>query len=87
MGITTPPEVRLSPGQRRFAEEHHAHLGMNPADAGVYLYREDRCATYRWLVDPTGQTLEADTFRKSPPEGIEHSAPSHKPRFVFREDR
>jgi hypothetical protein len=62
-------EVRLSPGQQRFAEEHDARLGMGTPHSlkEVFLYHDDSWATYRWLVDDSGRAIDSMTFRKSPP--------------------
>jgi hypothetical protein len=87
MGITATYETQLSPGQARFALEHDAHAGMNTQHDEVYLYREDLCATYRWVVDHAGRTLEAQTFRKSPPEPIERRGESRLPRFTLQDRR
>ncbi len=64
--------VALSPGQARFAREHDASLAM-PAAADrreVFLYHDDAWATYRWLVDDSGQAVDLVTFRKSPPVAV-----------------
>ncbi len=64
--------MTLSPGQARFAEEHDARLGMLTADGHkeVFLYHDDAWATYRWLVDDSGQAVDAMTFRKSPQDTV-----------------
>ncbi len=63
----------MSSAQARFARDHGARVGISPAnhERNVFLYREDPWATYRWLVDDTGQAIEAETFRKSPSDAIQ----------------
>ncbi len=73
MSIAGTDEIGLSPAQARFARLHGAGNRINRAihPRDVFLYREEPWATYRWLVDDTGQTIESKTFRRSPCESPE----------------
>jgi hypothetical protein len=86
MAITVINEAQLSPAQARFALEHDAHLGISCCSERpeVFLYREDPWATYRWLVDRSGQLLESEIFRKSPQEATDDYAANVQSRSIVR---
>jgi hypothetical protein len=54
----------MSPAQRLFAHSARATYGVR-ADRGTYLYRDEPWATYRYLVDGEGRTLQTTRFLKS----------------------
>jgi hypothetical protein len=86
MGTTDRYETALSPGQARFAVEHDAHASVScrVKEPEVYLYREAPWATYRWLVDRSGDLLEAEIFRKSPRQGSFLSCASEEAQDLAR---
>ena len=59
----------LTPGQARFAREHNALPGMHAThdERMVFLYRDNRCATYRWLLDESGEAVDTAKFRRCVP--------------------
>jgi hypothetical protein len=57
--------TELSAAQLRFAEHKRATPGVRGSADGVFLYRDEPWATYRWLVDTDGRTLEATRFLKT----------------------
>lgn len=54
----------LSPAQREFASCERATPGMR-GTTGVFLYREERRATYRWLVSREGYVLDTARFARA----------------------
>ena len=62
MSITTPP-AELTPGQRRFAEEHDATPGLFLPHA-VLMYRGSGRIVCRWIVDGSGRCLDSVEFRR-----------------------
>ncbi len=81
MERTDTYETELSPGQARFALEHEAKSGVCCCETTeVFLYREEPWATYRWLVDRSGQVLDSEIFRRSPQESFDlHAASRQSP--------
>jgi hypothetical protein len=57
----------LSPAQREFASCERASPGMR-GTTGVFLYREELRATYRWLVSKEGYVLDAARFARAASE-------------------
>ena len=61
----------LSTAQRQFAQRHEAEVVLDADHGAVFLYHTDRGATYRWLVDRAGRTLETIRFSDRPtPAGL-----------------
>lgn len=64
-GMTCLPEIRLTPKQDRFAEEHNATVGTRtPDDQSVCLYRDLPGRTVRWIVGPSGDVRDETAFRR-----------------------
>jgi hypothetical protein len=54
----------LSPAQVRFADAHESHdYGPTTSSGCIFMYREERAFTQRWLVAPDGTELEWERFR------------------------
>jgi hypothetical protein len=55
---------QLSPAQQQFASREQAIPGTRGAVSGVFLYREELRATYRWLVSHEGYVLDSARFAR-----------------------
>ena len=59
-------QIALTPGQRRFADEHSATSCVNTvADVYVCVYRERADSTMRWIIDRHGDPVETTEFEHS----------------------
>jgi hypothetical protein len=56
--------AQLSPAQQEFASREQAIPGTRGAVSGVFLYREELRATYRWLVSRDGYVLDSARFAR-----------------------
>lgn len=64
-GMRCGSEIRLTPKQDRFAEEHNATVGTRTSDdRSVCLYRDLPGRTVRWIVGPSGDVRDQTAFRR-----------------------
>jgi hypothetical protein len=72
--MESPVSLReLSPAQQQFASREHAVPGSLGAVNGVFLYREESLATYRWLVSREGYVLDSARFARAYPPRATHA--------------